>query len=234
MKITSAIQEFLAPNRPMNIQGTPPVDSPETSREIVEQILKLRKGMITNFPAFSGPVQGGMVDMSTAPILSGSLSEAAFEILGAESRTLHPTHSWIVTGRSASMHVLGHQYSLTPNGMGSPLTEVTNFSGAEMLINASLESLTVIEAAEEAAKVPYAVRPDSDSVTLIDSSGREKDGTFVLRADAGVTRNLAKLKAFLEESDALLETNWGFLVHTRAAYDRLNVKLKEDPLWLLE
>lgn len=117
--------------------------------------------------------------------------------------------------------------------MGSPLQEVINFSGVELLIGIPLDRLTVIEAAEEMAKVPYGISPAPVNVTLVEATGKSREYAFTLRDATPVNRDLTKLKELLLVEDALIEEPWGFVVHTRVAFDRLCAKLRTEPNWLL-
>ena len=131
------------------------------------------------------------------------------------------------------MHIPGNFYTPTPSGMGSPLQEVINFSGVELLVGVPLDRLTVIEAAEEMAKVPYGISPKPVNVTLVEQSGKTREYAFTLRDAVPVERDIEKLKALLIEEDALIEEAWGFVVHTRVAFDRICAKLRAEPNWLL-
>lgn len=219
----------------MVIQGTWPGEGAQEHQSQVAHILKKRTGQITLFPAFSSnPPEGATIEISTLEITSGEASKAALEVLTSAARTLHPTHSWMATGRSAPMHIPGNLYAMTPSGMGSPLGEVTNFSGVELLIGVPLECLTVIEAAEETAKVPYGLLPAPVQCTIIDQSGKPKSSSFVLRDPSPVARNIDKLGEMLLAEDALIQEPWGFVIHTRVALDRLCSQLRSDPEWLLK
>ena len=226
--------QYLKIPRPLVIHGEWFGETPQEHQTFVRELLASRKGQVTMFPAFSAiPSDGATLPLSEMETVSGEISRAAIEVLTAAARTLHPTHSWMVTGRSAPIHIPGNFYTPTPSGMGSPLQEVINVSGVELLVGVSLDRLTVIEAAEEMAKVPYGISPTPVIVTLVEQSGKTREYAFTLRDAVPVERDIEKLKALLIEEDALIEEAWGFVVHARVAFDRLCAKLRTEPNWLL-
>lgn len=228
------IDQYFKIPRPLVIHGEWSGQTPLQHQTFVRDSLASRKGQVTMFPAFSEiPSDGATLPLAELGTMSGEISKAAIEVLTAAARTLHPTHSWMVTGRSAPMHIPGNFYTPTPSGMGSPLQEVINFSGVELLIGIPLDRLTVIEAAEEMAKVPYGISPAPVNVTLVEATGKSREYAFTLRDATPVNRDMTKLKELLLAEDALIEEPWGFVVHTRVAFDRLCAKLRTEPNWLL-
>ncbi len=226
--------QYLKIPRPLVIHGEWSGETPEEHQNFVREVLVSRKGQVTMFPAFSEiPSDGATLHLSELGTVSGEISRGASEVLTAAARTLHPTHSWMVTGRSAPMHIPGNFYTPTPSGMGSPLQEVINFSGLELLVGVPLDRLTVIEAAEEMAKVPYGMSLTPLNVTLVEQSGKTREYAFTIRDAVPVERDIEKLEALLIEEDALVVEPWGVVVHTRVAFDRICAKLRTEPNWLL-
>ena len=124
----------------------------------------------------------------------------------AKARTLRPTHSWMVTGRSAAIMI--------PIGTDS------------------IQS-TVIEAAEENARVPYALQAFDVSLKVVTADGKTKESPFKLRNPDLIVRHRDKLRDLWLQEEALIELEWGCLIQTRIAHDRLVRKLQEDPAWLI-
>lgn len=233
--LAEALKPYLAPGRPIVVHGNIPEGFDDSPLDLVKGILEARKNEINMFPAFSGQIaEGAVVELATAPILTGSIPVAALEVLSANARTLHPTHSWIVTGRSAAMHIPGNVYAMSPSGMGCPLGEVTNFSGLEIIVGGDFSSSVVIEAAEEAARVHYALGPTPISFKIIDANGKEKSDQATLRSHSQLNRNRDRVKQIFTEADALIEEDWGTVIHTRMALDKLTAKFREEPTWLIE
>jgi len=229
--LTADIEPLLHRDSPVVLHGSVPASHPETAADIVDLVLRTRAMKVNYFPVFSTfePV----FDLATAPSLNGDIALAAFQALGASARTLHPTHSWMVTGRSAALMIPGNLYAMTPSGMGSPVPEITNFSSLEFLIGTDIMNSIVIEAAEENARVPYALRDVPVAGTIVAADGNQKVNTFKLRSEAPIRRNREKLLDLWRQEEALAESDWGYVVQTRTAHDRLMRKLQQDPNWLL-
>jgi aminoglycoside N3'-acetyltransferase len=229
--LTKLIEEFLNRDNPVLMQGVVPPQYSETAIDMVNFVLSKRPKAVNYFPSFSRLSE--TFDVSTTSILNGDISEAAFEVLGPSARTLHPTHSWIVTGRSAAFMIPGNLYAMSPSGMGSPMPEITNFSSLEFLVGVDFMQSTVIETAEESARVPYALRQSQTSVSIVTADGATKQNLFQLREELAYVRNREKVHDLLIREDAMIEFEWGFLVHTRIAHDRLKRELDQKSDWLV-
>lgn len=216
----------------MVVHGVIPPQYEETAIDLVSSVLALRANEVNYFPTFSK--RSKTFDVSTADILNGDISEAAFQVLGAKARTLHPTHSWMVTGRSAAIMIPGNLYAMTPSGMGSPMPEITNFSSLEFLVGIDLMQSTVIEAAEENARVPYALQESLESVNIITAGGTTKESSFKLRSEESVIRDREKVRDLWLREDALIELEWGYVIQTRIAHDRIMRQMQENPEWLIK
>lgn len=128
----------------------------------------------------------------------------------------------------------GNIYAMTPSGMGSPVPEITNYSSLEFLIGCDFMQSVVIEAAEENARVPYALNELLVSIKVITAEGKAKEDSFKLRSQEPILRNRDKVQELWLREDALIELEWGCLVQTRVAHDRLVSQLREDPEWLIK
>ncbi len=230
--LKSVIDPFLTKPSPFLIHGDIPATLSETPEELVQYILTSRSDGVNYFPAFSP--QTTKFDVATSEITTGSIPRAAFDILGPKARTIHPTHSWIVTGRSAPMMIPGNAYAMTPSGMGSPVTEITNFSSFEFIIGRDLTTSVVIEAAEEQAKVPYALQDAAVSISTQSADGTVKEGSFILRQPENPTRNHKRIRQLWLENEAIVEEDWGFVIQTRIAYESLVRALRVDPSYLTQ
>ena len=230
-KLLELIEPLLNRDSPVVIHGGVPAAYDETATDLVNFVLARRGKQVNYFPTFSVP--SDTFDVSTAPILNGEISQAAFQVLGAKARTLHPTHSWMVTGRSAAIMIPGNLYAMTPSGMGSPMPEITNFSSLEFIFGMDFMYSTVIEAAEENARVPYALQASDVSIKVITADGKTKESPFKLRNPDLICRYRDKLRDLWLQEEALIELEWGCLIQTRIAHDRLVRKLQEDPAWLI-
>lgn len=231
-RLSEVIEPLLKRDSPVVVHGAIPAGFDETVADLVKFVLAKRAKAVNYFPTFSE--QSETFDVSTAAILNGEISEAAFQVLGAEARTLHPTHSWMVTGRSAAIMIPGNIYAMTPSGMGSPVPEITNYSSLEFLIGCDFMQSIVIEAAEENARVPYALNESQVTVKVITAEGKTKEESFKLRSQEPILRNRDKVQELWLREDALIELEWGCLVQTRVAHDRLLSQLREDPEWLIK
>lgn len=114
-------------------------------------------------PAFTGRPEDGpddppRFDPAETPGYTGALTEAARRLWGPGCRSLHPTHSFLCRGE-ASAWKDGHESSPTPCGMDSPLVRLARRGGQILLAGCGLNSLTLVHAAEEAAKAPYVLQP---------------------------------------------------------------------------
>jgi aminoglycoside N3'-acetyltransferase len=231
-RLLETIEPLLKRDSPVVIHGAIPAGFDETAADLVNFVLAQRAKKVNYFPAFTG--QSEIFDVSTASILNGEISEAAFQVLGAKARTVHPTHSWMVTGRSAAIMIPGNIYAMTPSGMGSPVPEITNYSSLEFLIGTDFMQSVVIEAAEENARVPYALNESQVPVKVITAEGKIKEESFKLRSQEPIVRNREKIRELWLKEDALVELDWGCLIQTRVAHDRLVSQLREDPEWLIK
>ncbi len=231
-RLLETIEPLLNRDSPVVIHGAIPAGFDGTAVDLVNFVLAQRAKKVNYFPTFSG--QSEIFDVSTASILNGEISEAAFQVLGAKARTLHPTHSWMVTGRSAAIMIPGNIYAMTPSGMGSPVPEITNYSSLEFLFGSDFMQSVVIEAAEENARVPYALNESQVQVKVITAEGKTKEESLKLRSQEPILRNREKVHELWLKEDALIELDWGCLVHTRVAHDRLVSQLREDPEWLIK
>ncbi len=230
-KLLELIEPLLNRDSPVVIHGGVPAAYDETATDLVNFVLSRRGKQVNYFPTFSTP--SDTFDVSTAPILNGEISQAAFQVLGAKARTLHPTHSWMVTGRSAAIMIPGNLYAMSPSGMGSPMPEITNFSSLEFIFGMDMMYSTVIEAAEENARVPYALQASEVSVKVITADGKAKASPFKPRNPDLICRYRDKLRDLWLQEEALIELEWGCLLQTRIAHDRLVRQLQEDPAWLI-
>lgn len=115
-------------------------------------------------PTFTGRAEDGpddppRFDPAETPGYTGALTEAARRHWGPESRSLHPTHSFLCRG-AASGWKEGHEESPTPCGPDSPLVRLAKNGGQILLAGCGLTSLTLVHAAEEAACAPYVLQPN--------------------------------------------------------------------------
>lgn len=224
--------EAASHERPFVLSGTA-AGTQVSAGELVERTLELRKGKVTMIPCFTQNVESPIFDASMSPTVLGDLAEAALEIMGCARRTLHPTHSWLVVGPRSEMHVVSGLYAMSPFGMGSPIFEVINMVGNAAILGGELASLPSIYAAEEMAKVPYALREGRTECNVTDSAGRSQEVSLHLRSVTEPDYNWARVKSFLLEEDCLQDVSWGLIASVRGCYDRLSSKLREDPLWLV-
>lgn len=229
--LATEFEALIKRDSPIVIHGSVPPSFDETAEDVVNLVLKSRPKAVNYFPVFSQFEPE--FALSTPPALNGDIARAAFDILGAAARTVHPTHSWMVTGRSAAIMIPGNLYAMTPSGMGSPVPEITNFSSLEFLVGADILQSIVIEAAEENARVHYALADAPVSAIVITADGAKKESTFKLRRGEPIARNREKIRELWLSEDALAESEWGLVVQTRVAHDRLMRRLQEDPEWLV-
>jgi aminoglycoside 3-N-acetyltransferase len=239
MSVRDSLETYLAHPAPMAIHAAFRALKAdfESPREFVEFVLERRKNRVTMFPTFTGSAQDSaqnppFLDVRTTPCYTGSVPTAALEVLGPAARTLHPTHSWAITGPKSEMHVVSGMYAMSPCGMGTPLTELTNMLGNVLLIGCDLNSLTLVHAAEEAANVPYVYLPEKVTCRVVDARGREQSGAFLLHSWE-TPRDFERIRPLLEADDAIVDEPWGMVIHGRMCYEAVRSKLREEPEFLV-
>lgn len=127
----------------------------------LDEILSPSGLMLPTFTgrAADGPDDPPRFDPAESPGYTGALTEAARHLWGPESRSLHPTHSYLCRG-AASGWKAGHEESPTPCGPNPPLVRLAKNGGQILLAGCGLTSLTLVHAAEEAAGAPFVMQKD--------------------------------------------------------------------------
>lgn len=191
------------------------------------------------FPLFTGSPEDSArrpprLDVSSAGHYTGAVPKAALELFGAQSRSLHPTHSVAASPGAAGL-IARHHGCRTPCGPGSPIRETAERDGQVLLLGVGFESLTLIHAAEEAAEVPYVCQPEPAVCTCIDAGGREVLTPPIFLHSWLPPRNYRKLEPECEAAgvarQAALDGRKAWIVEAGPFFRHAVSRLKQDPEW---
>jgi aminoglycoside N3'-acetyltransferase len=122
---------------------------------------------------------------------------------------------------------------MSPCGMGTPLTELTNRLGNILMIGCNLNSLTLVHAAEEAVNSPYLYLPEKVTCRIVDANGKEDSGAFLLHSWETL-RDFERIRPLLEADNAIVDQPWGMVINGRMAYEIVRKKLREEPDFLVK
>lgn len=200
--------------------------SPE---QFVEFVLEHRQGKLTLFPTFTGTATDSatnppVFDVSSTPCYTGKIPSAALEILGSNRRTLHPTHSWVISGS----YDCGVTDWVTPCGPKTPLYDTMIRDGLVLLVGTGLQSLTLIHSAEESAAVPYVLQDQPVTCLITDHHGDERKITTQIHSWT-TKRNYPRLQTELVKLGFVIKKPFGMVVDALHTYDHLEERLQDDP-----
>ena len=191
-------------------------------------------------PTFTGRAEDGpddppRFDPAETPGYTGALTEAARKLWGAESRSLHPTHSFLCRGRAAEWR-MDHATAPTPCSPKSPLGMLAESEGQILLAGCGLKSLTLVHAAEEAAGAPYVMQPEQVRCWI------KKDGAWSQTPPIGIhcwktPRDYSRLEPRLIEAGVMkVKEMRGFRFHViqaGSALELLTQWIEDDPACVL-
>lgn len=106
---------------------------------------------------------------STVPNIGTLARVAAFRPDAV--RSLHPTHSLAVFGRSAREYVQGEEQSTTPAPMGGCLSRLYELGGKVLLLGVGHERNTYLHAVDERMNLPNRLRQPGFPVQITDWNG---------------------------------------------------------------
>ncbi len=106
---------------------------------------------------------------STMPCIGTLARVAAFRTDGV--RSLHPTHSVTVFGKSAAEWVEGEERSASPAPVGGCLSRLYEESGKVLLIGVGHDKNTYLHAVDERLQIPDRLNPEPFTITIKDHEG---------------------------------------------------------------
>jgi aminoglycoside 3-N-acetyltransferase len=153
-------------------------------------------------------------DVRRTPSRMGLLSEL-FRRKSDVLRSVHPTHSVAVWGRSATELVHGHHLASTPCGAGSPFTRLLERRGKILLMGTDIAVMTFYHAVEELLEKKIPESPFTREVFVLPSRDYSDNVVFtstrLFEPAISRRRNLNKLIPHLREKSAWRERHVGRL-----------------------
>lgn len=149
---------------------------------------------------------------STVPNIGTLARVAAFRPDAV--RSLHPTHSLAVFGKSAQEYVQGEENSATPAPMGGCLSRLYELGGKILLLGVGHERNTYLHAVDERMDLPNRLRPEGFTVAITDWDGNtltspEFHPHFVEGIPVGCSEYYPNYKRALEACGAVTYGNLG-------------------------
>jgi aminoglycoside 3-N-acetyltransferase len=126
-------------------------------------------------------------------------------------RSVHPTHSVVVSGRRAERLAAEHYQAKTPCGRSSPYFRLLDENAKILLLGCDIEPLTFFHTIEEELEPQMPFSPFTETVYLLTS--KTADGGFVetrtrlFKPEISRRRNLRALRSELERMGAWREAS---------------------------
>ena len=149
---------------------------------------------------------------TTEPCIGTLAKVAAFRKDGV--RSLHPTHSVAVFGKSAAEYVKGEEHSASPAPVGGCLSRLYEEHGKVLLLGVGHDKNTYLHAVDERLGLPDRLNPDPFTITITDYSGNTLTSPpfhthYTAAADTCVSEYYPNYKEALEYTGAVTYAQLG-------------------------
>lgn len=210
------------------------------ARTVIDTLRKWNSGGTLAMPAHSycypeAEGRAPVFDPAQSPSRVGAITDAFWRMPGV-LRSLHPTHSVACDGPRAVSLIADHERCDTPCGAGTPYDKLIREDAAVLMFGVTLDTLTFLHTAEDAAAVPYLYEPAKPILRV-----KARDGSItdfpMRRQDMKIARRFAEMDTWLEARGMLHRADLGrgellYLPHSAAAHEALVTALRDDP-WML-
>jgi aminoglycoside 3-N-acetyltransferase len=165
----------------------------------------------------------------------GTITDAFWRQPGV-FRSLHPSHSLACEGPAAAHLVEGHELCETPCGAGTPYDKLVRDDAAVLMFGVTLDALTLLHTAEDAASVPYLYEAARPVLKMKAADGSMIDFPMK-RQNMKITRRFSQMDTWLETRGLLLRQRLGrgellLMPHASLVHASLVSAMRADP-WLL-
>ena len=151
-------------------------------------------------------------DVRTAPIAMGAINER-IAMMPEARRSIHPTHSIVAIGRSASAYTNEHHLDETPFDVHSPYYKLLKNSGKVVMFGADLDNFTLVHVCEDLLGSDYPIKVYDNKlyeVPCINAEGKSLIvKTKVHNPINGIRRDLKPFKKILEEQGVMKSVPFG-------------------------
>ena len=180
-------------------------------------------------------------DLNKTPSCVGWLTEYFRTEVKDVIRSIHPTHSCAVWGKTAEWFTEGHEKDDTPIGENSPFAKLREVGGKILMIGNINNHNTTLHGVEEAGKAPYVFDYSAEPIEYrVTNSLGEAFKMKVRRhniGQSGFLQQYSRIENLLSERELtygkLLDAD-ATLMDAKAVWKKGVEKIKSDPYYFVD